>query len=52
MQMRYPNHPDQVKRMTTSELRDNFHSVISLSPTIDAGLFTHGPHDRRRRHAG
>lgn len=25
MEMRYPAHPDQVKRMTTDELRDNFH---------------------------
>ncbi len=25
MQTRYPHHPDQVKRMTTSELRDSFH---------------------------
>ena len=32
MEMRYPFHPDQVKRMTTTELRSNFHIGNLFAP--------------------
>ena len=32
MEMRYPFHPDQAKRMTTSELRSNFHIGNLFTP--------------------
>ncbi len=32
MEMRYPFHPDQVKHMTTSELRSNFHIGSLFTP--------------------
>ncbi len=41
MEMRYPVHQDQVKRMTTDEIRDNFHIGGLFAPDALNLVYTH-----------